>query len=67
MKLLAENPGKIYGREQFLTLIWGSKYPDDARTVDVNVRRLEESRENLYKPEYIHTKWGRILFPGIET
>ena len=40
LKLLAENPGKIYGREQLLTLIWGSKYPGDARTVDVNVRRL---------------------------
>ena len=59
LKLLAENPGKIYGREQLLTLIWGSKYPGDARTVDVNVRRLREKvEENPAKPEYIHTKWG---------
>lgn len=42
LKLLAENPGKIYSREQLLTLIWGTKYPGDARTVDVNVRRLRE-------------------------
>ena len=41
LKLLAENPGKIYSREQLLTIIWGSKYPGDARTVDVNVRRLK--------------------------
>ena len=27
LKLLAENPGKIYSREQLLTLIWGTKYP----------------------------------------
>ena len=53
------DPGKIYGREQLLTLIWGSKYPGDARTVDVNVRRLREKvEENPAKPEYIHTKWG---------
>ena len=59
LKLLAENPGKIYSREQLLTLIWGSKYPGDARTVDVNVRRLREKiEENPAKPEYVHTKWG---------
>ncbi len=59
LRLLAENPGKIYGREQLLALIWGSKYPGDARTVDVNVRRLREKIEkNPAKPEYVHTKWG---------
>lgn len=59
LKLLAENPGKIYSREQLLTIIWGTKYPGDARTVDVNVRRLREKiEENAAKPEYVHTKWG---------
>lgn len=59
LKLLAENPGKIYSRDQLLTMIWGSKYPGDARTVDVNVRRLREKiEENPAKPEYVHTKWG---------
>lgn len=59
LKLLAENPGKIYSREQLLTLIWGTNYPGDARTVDVNVRRLREKiEENPAKPEYVHTKWG---------
>ena len=59
LKLLAENPGKIYSREQLLTIIWGTKYPGDARTVDVHVRRLREKiEENPAKPEYVHTKWG---------
>lgn len=59
LRLLAENPGKIYSREQLLTMIWGTKYPGDARTVDVNVRRLREKiEENPAKPEYVHTKWG---------
>ena len=59
LKLLAENPGKIYSREQLLTIIWGSRYPGDARTVDVNVRRLREKiEENPGDPKYIHTKWG---------
>ena len=59
LKLLAENPGKIYSREQLLTLIWGTKYPGDARTVDVNVRRLREKiEETPSKPEDVHKKWG---------
>lgn len=63
LKLLAENPGKIYSREQLLALIWGSKNPGDARTVDVNVRRLREKiEENPAKPEYVHTKWGMGYF-----
>ena len=63
LKLLAENPGKIYSREQLLTLIWGTKYPGDARTVDVNVRRLREKIEkNPAQPQYVHTKWGMGYF-----
>ena len=59
LKLLAENPGKIYSREQLLTMIWGTKYPGDVRTVDVNVRRLREKIEtDSARPEYVHTKWG---------
>ena len=59
LRTLAENPGKIYDREHLLNLIWGSKYPGDARTVDVNVRRLREKiEENPAKPQYVHTKWG---------
>ncbi len=59
LRLLAENPGKIYDRDQLLSMIWGSSHQGDARTVDVNVRRLREKIEkDPAKPEYIHTKWG---------
>jgi DNA-binding response OmpR family regulator len=53
------NPGKVYGREELLELIWGQDYPGDARTVDVHVRRLREKIEpNPSEPRYVHTKWG---------
>ena len=53
------NPGKVYGREELLELIWGKDYPGDARTVDVHVRRLREKIEpNPSEPRYVHTKWG---------
>ncbi|GHU43580.1 DNA-binding response regulator [Clostridia bacterium] len=59
LELMARNPGKVYGREQLLNLVWGEGYPGDVRTVDVHVRRLREKVElNPSDPEYVRTKWG---------
>ena len=40
LKLLAENPGKIYSREQLLTIIWGTKYPGDEPCQSCHHHRL---------------------------
>ncbi|MCR5099026.1 MAG: response regulator transcription factor [Lachnospiraceae bacterium] len=59
MLLFVRNPGKIYGRDELLSTIWGSDYPGDARTVDVHIRRLREKIEpNPSEPKYIRTRWG---------
>ncbi len=59
MLLFVSNPGKIYGRDELLSTIWGSDYPGDARTVDVHIRRLREKIEpNPSEPKYIRTRWG---------
>ena len=59
LELLVNNPGKVYGRENLLNLVWGYEYPGDVRTVDVHVRRLREKIEsNPSEPKYVHTKWG---------
>ena len=59
MELLVSNPNKVYSREKLLTLIWGTDYPGDVRTVDVHIRRLREKIEgNPSEPKYVHTKWG---------
>lgn len=59
IELLVKNPGKVYGRDTLLKLIWGEDYPGDARTVDVHVRRLREKiEENPSEPKYVHTRWG---------
>lgn len=59
LELLMLNPGKVYGRENLLKLIWGTDYPGDVRTVDVHVRRLREKiEENPSEPHYVRTKWG---------
>lgn len=59
LALLCASPNVIFSREKLLTLVWGSQYPGDERTVDVHVRRLREKIEpNPAVPTYVHTKWG---------
>ncbi len=59
LALLCQNPGVIFSREKLLSIVWGSGYPGDVRTVDVHVRRLREKIEpNPGEPVYVHTKWG---------
>ncbi len=59
LELFMNNKEKVYSRENLLNTIWGYDHPDDARTVDVHVRRLREKIEaKPSDPQYIHTKWG---------
>ena len=59
LELLAMNPNKVYSRENLLNIVWGYEYPGDARTVDVQIRRLREKIEtNPSDPKYVYTKWG---------
>lgn len=39
---LAENPNRVFTREQLLDRIWGYEYAGDTRTVDVHVKRIRE-------------------------
>jgi len=58
-ELLAKNPGRVFGRESLLNIVWGYEYQGDIRTVDVHIRRLREKlEENPAEPEHIMTKWG---------
>jgi DNA-binding response OmpR family regulator len=40
LKLLLENQGKVFSREELLTRIWGQDVIVTERTVDVNITRL---------------------------
>ncbi|MGK9253631.1 response regulator transcription factor [Paenibacillus sp. P22] len=42
---LASQPGRIHTREQLISMIWGTDYEGDSRTVDVHVKRLRERFE----------------------
>jgi len=40
LKYLALHPGRVLGREQLLSEVWGYDYYGGTRTVDVHIRRL---------------------------
>lgn len=51
---LAQNPGKVFSRDELLQNIWGSDVYVLARTVDVHIRKVREKIGN----EYISTIKG---------
>jgi DNA-binding response OmpR family regulator len=59
VRILAEQPGRVFSRTDLLEKIWGSSQYRDPRTVDVHVRHLREKLErHPAKPELILTVRG---------
>jgi two-component system, OmpR family, alkaline phosphatase synthesis response regulator PhoP len=56
LKFFAQNPGRVYSREQILDKVWGDDSLVEPRTVDVHIRRLRAQIERGAKsPNYIIT------------
>lgn len=60
LTFLASHPNKVYSRVDLMEQVWNYGYVgDDARTVDVTVRRLREKLEDVpAEPMYILTRRG---------
>lgn len=54
---LAQNPLRVFSRDNLLSTVWGYEYFGDQRTVDVHIRRLRKKLAPL-SHEYITTVWG---------
>lgn len=48
LKLLLENPDKVYSRNKLLSIIWGYDFYGGSRTVDVHMRRLRSKLDLPY-------------------
>ena len=46
LRVLAEEPGRVYSRDQLLYLAWGYDFAGQTRTVDVHVAQLRKKLEN---------------------
>ena len=57
LKLLADNPGRVFSRDALLNQIWGYEYFGGTRTVDVHIRRLRSKIEDA-DHNFIETIWN---------
>lgn len=56
---LAQNPNRVFGREEIFEKIWGLDALGDAATVTVHIARIREKIEaDPSNPQYIETVWG---------
>ena len=59
LKLLLQNPKKVYTKEQMYSLVWNDVYFGDENAVNVHISRLRNKIEdNPRKPQYVVTVWG---------
>ena len=54
LKILMQNPGKVFSREYLLKTVWGNNIYVETRTIDVHIRRLRKAL-NQFGPDYIRT------------
>jgi len=59
LRFMAQEPGKVFSREQLLEKIWGYDFAGDSRTVDVHIRHLRQKLEKYPgMPQCIETVRG---------
>ena len=59
MWILAENPSKVFTRDNLLDSLWGQDYFGDSRTVDTHIKRLRAKLDKVDHPDWeIKTIWG---------
>lgn len=59
MWTLANNPNKVFTRDNLLDSLWGFDYFGDSRTVDSHIKRLRAKLDKVEHPDWaIKTVWG---------
>ena len=59
MWTLANNPNKVFTRDNLLDSLWGFDYFGDSRTVDSHIKRLRAKLDKVEHPKWsIKTRWG---------
>jgi len=59
LKLLLQNPKKVYTKEQLYSLVWNDAYFGDENAVNVHISRLRNKiEEDSRNPRYVLTVWG---------
>ena len=56
---LAQNPNRVFDREEIFEKVWGMEALGDSATVTVHINRIRDKIEaNPGDPQYVETVWG---------
>ncbi len=59
LTFLAENPNRVFSKEELFSTIWEMEPEGDIATVTVHIKKIREKIEyHASKPQYIETIWG---------
>ncbi len=59
LTFLAQNPNRVFSKEELFSQIWDLESVGDIATVTVHIKKIREKIEiNTAKPQYIETIWG---------
>ena len=59
LTFLAENPNRVFSKEDLFKAIWGMESYGDIATVTVHIKKIREKIEyDTANPQYIETIWG---------
>ena len=59
LTFLAENPNRVFSKEELFSQIWDSDLIGDIATVTVHIKKIREKIEiSTSNPQYIETIWG---------
>ena len=59
LTFLAENPNRVFSKEELFSKIWGMESIGEIATVTVHIKKIREKIEySTAKPQYIETIWG---------
>ena len=59
LSFLAQNPNRVFSKEELFSKIWDLESVGDIATVTVHIKKIREKIElNTAKPQYIETIWG---------
>lgn len=59
LTFLAENPNRVFTKDELFREIWDMESVGDIATVTVHIKKIREKIEyNTSKPQYIETIWG---------
>lgn len=59
LTFLAQNPNRVYTKDELFSSIWDMESIGDIATVTVHIKKIREKIEfNTAKPQYIETIWG---------